>query len=982
MRTDTSEPSEALPTDPEPLVKELVNGFRDTAEGVVPWFLESMPRMYFQDTDIQTQLSHLRTIIALRASGGPLEITMRSEDGRLWTAMRPTNYPGVLAEIMAELPLDQSLRSAKIHTAADGTFVLDTFEFGDQDPFDPSDPEQSGKIDATIEYARENAIDWNEDAIRSYCTQCTADYIRTLTPLRMEKHRALFDQVSGTDSSVVSLESEADPNHSRVTIALANARTRTTLERAANLIASYGVNIHRAYLDIVSDEPFGSVTYVGFIVEGPDGGPLDEQSDTWQSIKRELHRIKWIDFNVLGLSQRHESLDIDRAELLLALTHLVHQVLSPRNAFAFTRDRILSRAEDSIELSMAILKLFTDRFNPVNPLTEDSFLQQAADLHERVEREVESDTARETLSGFIDAVEATLRTNYFLPNRFGLALRLDPRLLLNERRPELPYGVFYVHGRGFSGFHVRFQDIARGGLRVVKPRSMFHHLRESERLYDEAYGLSFAQQLKNKDIPEGGAKATILIEPEAGIDRCVKSFIDALLDLITPDRDTRSKLVDRFGHSELIYLGPDENITPKHILWMVRRAALRNYPMPTAFMSSKPGAGINHKVYGVTSEGVNVFLAEFLNAQDIDPKTMPFSVKITGGPDGDVAGNMIKILDRDYGSNVSVVGIADGSGVGEDPDGLDHTELLRLVEEELPIIDFDRSKLGPKGLIRSVDDPDGFRLRNTMHNRVIADAFLPCGGRPATMHEHNWREFLGADGTPSSKLIVEGANLFLTPSARERLSAEGVTIVKDSSANKCGVICSSFEVAASMLISEQEFMDIKVEFVNQVLVKLRELARLEALLLIHEHQRHPHTPLPEISVRLSRTVNSVADAIESLLQTQSEDEFDFSWSLVLDHLPEILVKTAGSRIQERLPRAYLSRLISSRLAAEIVYREGIAFFASMEPEMIAETACRYFSKDQETRKLVDLVKKSDLDEASRIAELLRRAGTRASLQDP
>ena len=91
MRTDTSEPAEILPTDPEPLIKELVHEFRETAESVVPWFLRSMPRMYFQDTDPQTQLSHLRTLIALRASGGPLEITMRSEDGSFWTAMRPTN---------------------------------------------------------------------------------------------------------------------------------------------------------------------------------------------------------------------------------------------------------------------------------------------------------------------------------------------------------------------------------------------------------------------------------------------------------------------------------------------------------------------------------------------------------------------------------------------------------------------------------------------------------------------------------------------------------------------------------------------------------------------------------------------------------------------------------------------------------------------------------------------------------------------------
>ena len=109
---------------------------------------------------------------------------------------------------------------------------------------------------------------------------------------------------------------------------------------------------------------------------------------------------------------------------------------------------------------------------------------------------------------------------------------------------------------------------------------------------------SFAQQLTNKDIPEGGSKATILVEPDAGIDRCVKSFIDSILDLITPDPKTRELVVDRFGLPELLYLGPDENISLRHIEWMVRRAELRKYPMPTAFMSSKPGAGINHKVYG------------------------------------------------------------------------------------------------------------------------------------------------------------------------------------------------------------------------------------------------------------------------------------------------------------------------------------------------------------------------------------------------
>ena len=38
-----------------------------------------------------------------------------------------------------------------------------------------------------------------------------------------------------------------------------------------------------------------------------------------------------------------------------------------------------------------------------------------------------------------------------------------------------------------------------------------------------------------------------------------------------------------------------------------------------------------------------------------------------------------------------------------------------------------------------------------MHNRVVADAFVPAGGRPATIHGGNWEEFLLAgSATPSS----------------------------------------------------------------------------------------------------------------------------------------------------------------------------------------------------------------------------------------
>ncbi len=75
------------------------------------------------------------------------------------------------------------------------------------------------------------------------------------------------------------------------------------------------------------------------------------------------------------------------------------------------------------------------------------------------------------------------------------------------------------------------------------------------------------------------------------------------------------------------------------VIFIVKRAAERGYNTPAAFMISKPRAGINHKQFGVTSERVNVYLDTALcHVVIIDLKKDSFSIKMTGGPDGDSCG--------------------------------------------------------------------------------------------------------------------------------------------------------------------------------------------------------------------------------------------------------------------------------------------------------------------------------------------------------
>ena len=963
-----------VPLDSAVLIDELTEGLRQTAQDVVPWFVAQMPLMYFQDTDHATQLVHLRAIIAARASGRPIELTLRSEDGSQWTLVRPLDYPGVLAELVSELPHDRPLRAAKIHTATDGQLVLDTFEFGEAERFNPDDPAQLNKLKQTIEYAAQHEPQWSPDELTEHFHRFSAEYVLTITPLRIYRHLELFEQVTGTDGTAVSLEPESDPTQSRIVVAVGNATTRTMLERIATRLSRSSINIHRAYLDLVDDRTNGSISLLGFVVQGPDGGPLRQDSDLWRTVRKDLLRLKWLDERTLNLAYRHPELDLTRAEIIIALCHLVHQVLVRTNPYAFELDRITRLAERNLVHATRCADLLLQRFDPSDPLDDEPFQSQLQVLREQIDNEVDLEEAQTVLSKFLDAIVAVRRTNVYLEDRYALAFRLDPQLLADDHRPYLPYGVTFVHGRSFNGFHVRFRDIARGGVRVVRTVSADQHARETERLYDEAYHLALAQQLKNKDIPEGGAKAAILLEPGAKVPRSVKGFVDAMLDLVTPDPRTQQFVVDRLGQEELLYLGPDENITPELIDWIVDRAGRRGYPAPTALMSSKPGAGINHKTYGVTSAGVTVFLEVALRFVGIDPRRRPFTIKLTGGPDGDVAGNEIKILHREYGENARIVGIADASGMGEDPDGLNHDELLRLVEASLPISHYDRSKLGPHGRVVALEEADGVQLRNTMHNRILADAFIPAGGRPNTIHSGNWQDYLTPDGKPSSPVIVEGANLFLTPDARSRLSERGALIIKDSSANKCGVICSSFEILASMLLTEREFLQIKRTFVEQVLAKLRELARREAQLLMRLHRHYPPVPLPSMSERLSQVMIRTADAIEAAIDTLQRDDAKLVRQLVVDHLPPVLVETAGDRLWTQTPRAYLRWIMAKSLAARIVYREGFESLESMPAAAIAELAARYLRLELERTRLIEEVDQSALPSRQRIAKLLAEAG--------
>lgn len=1018
------------------LIHELNLRQMETSNKVVPWFFENMPPSYFRQVNEELRKQHL-TVLCSAQELGQSDLTVKishatDADTRevTFVSVREPSAEPVVGSLAVQLndleaPPGMHLNRVKVFSSKDHSISVNIFTFESEENvlsnvgstradaariMDLVDQMKAG----TVPVGAGNVPTYDEDlfgekGMDEYLSKVTPMYCETSTPNRFLTQREMFDAVQGTDNTEIRIEksksntSTSNRNGTWFTLVSANIMPQDLLKVSSAILASNGLSVDRAHLDTVLDDKQvndGTKSYVTMLRLLVEDHPLLEDASALAKLGRHLKRGKWIDEDVfdLGLNRRPE-LGVDRAEVLHGLYSMLHGVVAAQHqssSFASVKNmhRLMESSDHMFSISGEVAQLFIDRFKPEHlggNLTEAEYQSRVKDLKHKIEL-LHHEACRILLLKCVEAVDMTLKTNFFHEERYSFGLRVDPRLMVDADKAQ-PYGVIFASGRNFQFFHNRFRDIARGGLRVVTPPNAEQHGVESSRVYGECYGLSWAQQLKNKDIPEGGSKAVCLVntprlspEQRYGAARiAVRASVDAILDLTVDESTQRMK--DHFGKQEVIFLGPDEQVVPSDCNWICHRAGQRGYPMPMAFMSSKPEAGINHKEYGVTSEGVAVYLEVALKeALGIDPRKDSFSVKITGGPDGDVGGNLIKILFREFPDTCKVVGVADGMGVAEDPDGLDGKELVRLFYAEKPITYFDKTKLGPNGICMEANSDEGIERRNTMVFRVKADAFVPAGGRPATINSKNWHQFCDENGKPSSPLIVEGANIFTTPEARDLLFEKaGVAIVKDSSANKCGVVTSSCEVAASMLLSTEEFLANKPEVVEDVIKRLHIIAKAEAELLFREYKNFPGA-LPHFSERISNAINLVTDAITTHLENVNpgDKEWDELMPLVKDNLPVKLADVAWDRAPDRFPLQYMKNSMASTLASRLVYQEGIHVIEAQPENRLAERAIHYYRASNEIKALMEEIaegqEKGELSEEAqaRVIALLQKGGTRSS----
>jgi len=630
----------------------------------------------------------------------------------------------------------------------------------------------------------------------------------------------------------------------------------------------------------------------------------------------------------------------------------------------FTADYIFEIISSHPELVRALYASFANTHLTLGPGYEADFVPPTpsaevlsdAQLTELITKSVSNEHEQMVMTAFRVFNNALLKTNFYTPTKVALSFRLNPSFLPAIEYPQPLYGMFLVISSESRGFHLRFRDIARGGIRIVKSRNREAYSINARSMFDENYGLANTQQRKNKDIPEGGSKGVILLDASHQDKGSVafEKYIDSIMDLLLPAETPgiKNPIVDLHGKQEILFMGPDEN-TADLVNWATEHARKRGAPWWKSFFTGKSPklGGIPHDVYGMTTLSVREFVKGIYRKKELDPSKV--RKMQTGGPDGDLGSNEILLSNEKYTS------IVDGSGVLVDPQGLDRDELIRLAKKRSMISQFDISKLSKDGYRVLVDDVDiklpngdvvnnGTAFRNTFHLRAtgLTDCFVPCGGRPESIDLSSVSKLI-VKGKSTIPYIVEGANLFITQDAKLRLEAAGCILFKDASANKGGVTSSSLEVLASLSFDDKGFVEnmcvgsdgkppeFYQAYVKEVQAKIQDNARLEFEAIWREHKQ---TKIPRSTLSDTLSV-AITKLDEELQKTDLWKDEKLRRSVLKDALPRLLLEKIGlDLIIERVPDNYLRAIFGSYLASRFVYEFGsspsqFAFFDFMSKRM-------------------------------------------------
>jgi len=520
---------------------------------------------------------------------------------------------------------------------------------------------------------------------------------------------------------------------------------------------------------------------------------------------------------------------------------------------AFSQDYIQRVLRTNPTVTRLLVRLFESRFDPAR---QAGGMERSEAIGEEIRGELDDVASLDEdriLRTYWRLIMATLRTNYFA-GAFGrsasisggqggspprasavpyLVVKLDAAQVPDLPAPRPKFELF-VYSPRFEGVHLRFADVARGGLRWSDRREDFR---------TEVLGLAKAQEVKNSVIVPSGAKGGFVCKQlpdpadreayQGEVLACYRMFISAMLDVTDNLEAGRvvppAQVVRHDGDDPYLVVAADKG-TATFSDTANEIAARRGFWLGDAFASGG-SEGYDHKKMGITARGAWESVKFHFQTLGIDVSTDDFSVVGVGDMSGDVFGNGM-LLSR----HIRLVAAFDHRHIFIDPDpdpAAGFAERQRLFA--LPRsswADYDRGLISAGGGIwprsaKSVHVPPQVRAVLGLAEGVAAlspdqliSAILAApvdllwnGGIGTYVKAAAQSNIDVGDrssdavridaGQLRAKVIGEGGNLGLTQEARIEYALAGGLVNTDFIDNSAGVDTSDHEVNIKILLDRE-----------------------------------------------------------------------------------------------------------------------------------------------------------------------------------
>jgi glutamate dehydrogenase len=580
--------------------------------------------------------------------------------------------------------------------------------------------------------------------------------------------------------------------------------------------------------------------------------PQQAMRDEQDAAEREATAVRFAD-TVTAIWQGR--VEIDRFNELVLRAGLTWQQVTVLRSYAkylrqagfpYSQSHIETVVNDNARTARALVELFEALFDPEDAQSGTGKKRDASAAAVAVAVGIDALVSLDTdrvLRAFATMIQATLRTNYFVTRPGSarshdvLSIKLNPGLIDELPLPRPKYEIF-VYSPRVEGVHLRFGNVARGGLRWSDRREDFR---------TEVLGLVKAQAVKNAVIVPVGAKGGFVLKNppaptgDAAVDRdaqraegiaCYRLFISGLLD-ITDNVDTATGVVTppagvvrRDGDDAYLVVAADKGTaTFSDIANDVAKSY--GFWLGDAFASGG-SVGYDHKAMGITAKGAWESVKRHFREMGIDTQTEDFTVVGVGDMSGDVFGNGMLLS-----KHIRLVAAFDHRHVFLDPNPdsatswVERDRMFKLPRSSWD--DYDRSLISEGGGVFSKEQksiPISPQVRTALGLPGDVEEMTPPALVKAILLSPVDLLFNGGIGTYVKaetesdadvgdrandpvrvngnelrvKVIGEGGNLGVTQRGRIEFDLNGGHVNTDALDNSAGVDCSDHEVNIKILV--------------------------------------------------------------------------------------------------------------------------------------------------------------------------------------